>query len=223
MIRYCLVSFSLLLFVFQTEAQVQTLHNTVAKGTLNCTGGLQFKKISNISISPSNNYAFGVNYCFKHHYTIGLESNFTTVSHVNFSPSASWTSNNLLAGINVKRIDHLFKTKLGRFKIASILSVGGGAIFSSDVLIEQNQTKKSTFNQTGFYTHAGVGLRLEFFRRIFIEIKESGGYLIKNNVDLRLDNENKISSKNWYTETQIKFGIFMFINTLDKCGTCPKW
>lgn len=223
MIRYCLVNFSLLLFVFQTEAQVQTLHNTVAKGTLNCTGGLQFKEISNIHISQSNNYAFGINYCFKHHYTIGLESNLTAFTSMNFSPSASWTSKNLLTGINVQRNDHLFKTKMGKFKVASILTIGGGFVFSSDELIEQNQTKKSTFKPTGFYTNAGVGLRLEFFRRIFIEIKESGGYLVKNKVDLRLSNQNKISAKNWYIETQIKFGIFMFINTLDKCGTCPKW
>ncbi len=223
MIRYCWISFSLFLFVFQTNAQVQTLHNAVANGTLNCTGGLQFKQISNTPILPSNNYVIGINYCFKHHYTIGLESNYTAFSPMNFTPSASWESKNLLTGINVQRIDHLFKTKIGKFKIASILTIGGGGVFSSDELIEQNQTKKSSFNPTGFYTNAGVGLRLEFFRRIFIEIKESGGYLVKNKVDLRLSNQNKISTKNWYTETQLKFGVFIFINTLNKCGTCPKW
>ena len=223
MIRYCLISFSLLLFVFQIEAQVQTLHNTLAKGTLNSTFGLHYKGGSDFTFLASYNYVFGINYCFKHHFTFGLESNYMTLKHLKFSPGASWTSNNLLAGINIQRNDHLFKTKMGKFKVASILTIGGGGVFSSDVLIEQNQTKKSSFNPTGFYTNAGVGLRLEFFRRIFIEIKESGGYLVKNKVDLRLSNQNKISTKNWYTETQIKFGIFMFINSLDKCGTCPKW
>jgi hypothetical protein len=60
-------------------------------------------------------------------------------------------------------------------------------------------------------------------RRVFIEVKESGGYLVKNNVKLRLNNQNKIAYNNWYTETDIKLGMFLFINTLDKCGTCPKW
>jgi hypothetical protein len=223
MIRYCLLCIWLFTYVFQTEAQVQTLHNTLAKGTLNSTFGLHFKGSSDFTFLASNNFVFGINYCFKHHYTFGVESNYTTLKHLDFSPGAAWTSNNLLVGINIQRNDHLLKTKMGKFKIASILTIGGGSVFSNDELIEKNQTKKSAFNPTGFYTNFDAGLRLEFFRRIFIELKESGGYLVKNNVNLRLNNQKKISTKNWYTETQIKLGIFMFINTLDKCGTCPKW
>ena len=223
MIRYCLLCIWLLTYVIQTEAQVQTLHNTLAKGTLNSTFGLHYKRASDFTFLASNNYVFGINYCFKHHFTFGIESNYMTLKHLNFSPGASWTSNNLFAGINIQRNDHLFKTKMGKFKIASILMIGGGSVFSSDELNEQNQKKERTFNPTGFYTNFGAGFRLEFFRRIFIELKESGGYLVKNNVNLRLNNQNKIFTKNWYTETQIKLGIFMFINTLDRCGTCPKW
>ena len=223
MIRYCLVCFWLCMHVFQLQAQVQTLHNTLAKGTLQITGGLHYPKLSNQSFVRSNNLAFGIHYCFKHHYTIGLESNMASWKYTFASPEATWTSQDVLAGISLQRNDLLFKTKLGKFKISSLLGISSGGIFSTDRLSEQNQTKESTFGHTGFYVASAAGLRFEFMRRVFIEVKESGGYLVKNNVKLRLTNQNKIASNNWYSETHIKLGIFLFINTLDKCGTCPKW
>ena len=223
MVRYCLVSFWIFIHVFQLEGQVQTLHNSLAKGSLHIIGGLHYQTLSDQSFVRSNNFTFGINYCFKHHYTIGLESNLASWKHVFFSPEATWTSNNIIAGINLQRNDLLFKTKLGKFKITSLLGISSGGVFSADRLTEQNQTKKSTFGHTGFYVASAAGLRFEFMRRVFIEVEESGGYLVKNNVELRLNNQNKITSNNWYTETHIKLGIFMFINTLDKCGTCPKW
>lgn len=223
MIRLCFISFWIFTTFFPAEAQIQTLHNTIAKGTVNVTGGLQFKKVSGLTFIPTNHFSFGINYCFKHRYSIGVESNLTTFKKVNFAPAIPWTSQNLFIGINLQRNDLFFKTKLGKFKITSLLSISSGSIFSSDELMEEKQLKKSNFNYTGLYTTGALGLRLEFIRRFFIEVKESGGYLIKNNVNLRLNDGQKISTRNWYTETQIKLGIFMFINTLDNCGTCPKW
>lgn len=223
MIRYYSVCFWVCMYIFQLDAQVQTLHNTLAKGTLHVSGGLYFPKISEQEFIKSNNFTFGINYCFKHHYTLGLESNLSAWKHTLNSPEATWSSKNVLAGINLQRNDLLFKTKLGKFKITSIVAISGGGVFSSDTLTEQNQVKKSSFGQTGLYVSSSLGLRFEFIRRLFIEVKESGGYLVKNSVKLRLSDQNKITSNNWYTETQIKLGIFMFINTLDKCGTCPKW
>jgi len=223
MIRNCLLFFWTLFPIFQTVAQVQTLHNTLVKGTLSSSVGLQFKEASKVEFLPNNNYVFGINYCFKNRFSIGVEVNYNVFNIQDFSPGISWSSNNLLAGINLQRNDHLFKTKMGKFKIASTVNLGGGSIISNDQLNHQNLIQKSPINLTGFYMSIGGGLRFEFLRRIFLEVKESGGYLSKNNVNLRLNNQNMISTNNWFIETQIKFGIFMFINTLDKCGTCPKW
>lgn len=223
MIRYCLVCFWVCMYVYRLDAQAPTLHNTLAKGTLQIAGGLHYPKLSDQTFIASNNFAFDLHYCFKHHYTLGLTSRMSVWKHTFNSPEATWNSNNVFAGINLQRNDLLFKTKLGKCKITSVVGISGGGVFSTDVLTEENQAKKSGFSPTGMYVAGSLGLRVEFMRRIFIEVNESGGYLVKNNVKLRFNNENKITTNNWYTETQIKLGIFMFINTLDKCGTCPKW
>jgi hypothetical protein len=192
--RICCIWICVFVWIIQTQAQVQTLHNTLAKGTLNITGGANKPNFQHQDLAQPIDFSAGVNYCFKHHYTLGLEVSMP------------------FAGVLLQRNDLLFKTQLGKFKITSIVGINGGTLFS-----------KSTFNTSGFYVSGEGGLRFEFYRLLFLELKESGGYTNKNNVEIRTKYPTKITSEGWFTNTQIKLGIFMFINTLDKCGTCPKW
>jgi len=224
MFRFCVLCLCLI-FLAQnnTNAQTQTLHNTLAKGTLNISGGLHFQNIKGNNTTSSIQYSAGINYCFKHHYTLGLNANTLRINLENLQSNTFWSSENLFLGINLQRIDHLFKTQMGKFKLASILTVNGGSIFSTDEFTEQLQTKKSGFSSTGYYTSGAISLRFEFVRRLFLEATKSVGFFAKNNVNLRTQNQAKLATNSWYTDTHIKIGIFMFINTLDKCGTCPKW
>lgn len=216
---YCIVVF--LFWIINSNAQIQTLHNTLAKGTLNISGGLHFQTISTFNVENTTNYSLGINYCFKHHYTVGLEINTVNLDQIN--QHYNWHSSNLLAGINLQRNDLLFKTKLGKFKIASIVSLAEGTVFSNDQLTQNVQTITSSFRATGYYTACALGLRFECIRRFFFELKQTGGFIAKTNVNLRTQQAEKLTLDKWFTDTQVKIGIFMFINTLDKCGTCPKW
>ena len=223
MIRFCNLCLCLVVWAFPTIAQTQTLHNTVAKGTLNITGGLHIQSITGYNSKTLNNYSFEINYSFKHYYTIGFEGSSLYLTQENLQKGSTWNSENLLFGINLQRNDHLYKTQMGKFKIASILSISSGSIFSKDELTEQATISRNGFSSTGYYISGSLGLRFEFVRRLFLEVKESGGFFSKNNVNLRTKNQEQLSTNSWYVDTQIKLGIFMFINTLDKCGTCPKW
>ncbi len=223
MFRFCILCLCFILGVSNTSAQTQTLHNTLAKGTLNISGGLHFQNIKGINTTNSIQYSASINYCFKHHYTLGLNATTLGMSLENLQSTTIWSSENLFFGFNLKRNDHLFKTQMGKFKLASILSISGGSVFSADEFKEQLQTTHSGFSSTGYYASGAVGLRFEFVRRLFLEATKSIGYFAKNNVNLRTQNQVKLAINSWYVDTHIKLGIFMFINTLDKCGTCPKW
>ncbi len=223
MLRFCILCLCFILWVFQSSAQIQTLHNTVAKGTLTITGGLHFQNIKSFNTTNSTQFSSGINYCFKHYFSIGLEASSLKMEQNKQQLGTTWRSDNLFLGINLQRNDHLFKTQMGKFKLSSIVSISGGYIFSSDLLKEELQTKHSSFRSTGYYTSLALGMRFEFVRRLFLEVKESSVYLVKNNVNLRTQDQVKISTTNWCFDSQIKLGIFMFIKTLDKCGTCPKW
>ena len=218
---YCLMI--ALFWAYKVNAQIQTLHNTVAKGTLNITGGIHFINVTANNTSSTNTFTLGVNYCLKHHYSIGLEANTIDLNKINNYNGTYWHSSNLLLGFNLQRNNHLFKTQMGTFKITSILSLGGGGVFSKDQITEEKNTTYSSFNPTGYYISGAFGVRFEFMRRLFFEVKEIGGFFNKNNVNLRNKFQDKMVLNSWYVNTQIKLGIFMFINTLDKCGTCPKW
>ena len=110
-----------------------------------------------------------------------------------------------------------------KFKIASIVSLAEGTVFSNDQLTQNVQTITSSVRATGYYTACALGLRFECIRRFFFELKQTGGFIAKTNVNLRTQQAEKLTLDKWFTDTQVKIGIFMFINTLDKCGTCPKW
>ena len=193
MSRFCCICFVVVASVFQTLSQAPTLHNTLAKGTLSVTGGIHFFSVAKTEVLPVYNYAFGLNYCFKNRYTLGVEG---------------LISSSVFLGATFQRNDLLLKSKLGRFKVTSMLGLSGGNVLLSP---------------TGFYFTGSLGIRLEVARRMFLEVKESGGYLTKNNVELRTTNLASPNVYGCFSNTQIKLGIFLFINTLDKCGTCPKW
>ena len=224
MIRFFSLCICLMAWIIPGHSQVQTLHNTIAKGTLNFNGGLFFPSIKDVQIQNLNPYTFGLQYVFKHHYSFGIVgSTFNTSQQYTLTNQTIWNSTTLLLGFQLDRQDHLFKTQMGKFKITSLFGINGGIIGSRDELIEQLQVSKSAFRATGYYVSGDVGIRFEILRKVFLVVKESGGYLDKNGGELRTMNQTNLSINRWYNSTQVKLGIFMFINTLDKCGTCPKW
>lgn len=211
-------------WIIPGHSQVQTLHNTTAKGTLNVSGGLYFPSIKEVQIHNINPYTLGLHYVFKHHYSFGIvASTFNSSKLLRTSQESSWNSSSLLLGLQIDRQDHLYKTQMGKFKIATLIGINGGMVGSHDELRDQLQVSKSAFRATGYYATGDVGIRIEILRKLFLEVKESGGYLVKNAGELPTSNQTNLTMNGWYSSTKIKLGIFMFINTLDKCGTCPKW
>lgn len=191
--RFYCIIFVVITSVFQALSQAPTLHNTLAKGTFSFSGGIHFFKVSKTEVLPNYNYAFGLNYCFKNRYTLGFEG---------------LLSSSAFLGVTFQRNDLILKSKLGMLKFTSMFGLSGGNVLMTP---------------SGFYFKGSIGIRTEFARRVFLEVNESGGYLTKNNVELRTANYSTPNVYGWFVNTQLKVGIFLFVNTLDKCGTCPKW
>lgn len=156
-----------------------------------------------------------IGYVFANHFALELNAERFAWKYDN--PN-SFSNDILYARLGIFGMDKIFKTNKSKFAITGLLGLSGGPIFSNNFW--QNnliQFQKNDFN--GFGGTATIGLRFEFYKRIFLLLEEKGGVIYQS-----VKGENfRIDLVQPYIRTNLSLGVFIYERWNESCNTCPKW
>lgn len=156
-----------------------------------------------------------IGYVFANHFATDINiERFTW----NYSHNFPLINDLLYIRLGVFGMDKFFKTNKSKFAITWLLGLGAGPVFSNNKL--NNYTtlfKKNDLN--GFGINFNAGIRLEFYKRLFFTIEQTGGFIYQI---LNGDNSS-INLSQPYSRINVSFGVFIYERWNESCNTCPKW
>ncbi len=110
------------------------------------------------------------------------------------------------------------------FAVSSILYLGAGAISTKNNFTFGGNKNTETNSMSGFGITAGLGLRFEFFKYLFLQPTFGSGYIQQLNVNTRSNEANSLAKQKYvYTNANISIGFLLYIRPTNSCDSCPHW
>lgn len=111
-----------------------------------------------------------------------------------------------------------------KFALSSILYLGAGAISTKNNFTFGGNENTETNSMSGFGITAGLGLRFEFFKYLFLQPSFGAGYIQQLNVKTRSNEANSLAQQKYvYTNANISIGFLLYIRPTNSCDSCPHW
>lgn len=125
----------------------------------------------------------------------------------------------------ITRTDMLFKFgKKGQLALSSNLGAGAGALLSFNDFRFAGQEDRRTISLSGYGISAHVGLRVEFFRHIYLQSTFSAGIHHQVKVRTRPNDRSAAASHAYgYIESSTVLGALFYIRPTNGCDSCPIW
>ncbi len=136
-----------------------------------------------------------------------------------------------IKGLNYLKIefiktDRWYEAGKNNWFVASTnLGLGLGGILSTTNFTFAGKTNTTSSSyMSGFAFSAQAGIRLEFFKHLFIQSTFSGGFMQQIHVPTR-NNEPNASAKQkfGYTSFDNALGFLLYIRPTNDCNSCPHW
>jgi len=122
------------------------------------------------------------------------------------------------------RSDTWYKTPDRKFAVTTNVGVSVGGILSFNDFTFAGKKTMRTISMSGYGLSAHLGVRLEFFERIFFQASSGNGFMHQLKVRTRPnDRTERVSQKFFYSEINGVVGVFFYLNGKNGCNTCPKW
>jgi hypothetical protein len=133
-----------------------------------------------------------------------------------------------LAGMNYLRASVLFSHEIFQsnqeyLSINLNTSLSGGVIISNSQFTYNGLSNTPVTSLSGFGFSSHIGVRADFFQRIFILASFSGGYLNQGSVKLSHSGDAFAKHSMMYFSPEISLGFLVFVRPTNNCGTCPNW
>lgn len=133
-------------------------------------------------------------------------------------------------GLNYIRVE-LTRTdmlkKFGRnewFAISSNLGISAGGLLSYNDFTFAGQKNTATVSMSGYGLSLHAGLRLEFFRHIFLQTSYSGGFNHQVKVRNRPDDPSAYTRHAYgHMMWDTVLGFLIYIRPTNSCDSCPVW
>lgn len=111
------------------------------------------------------------------------------------------------------------------FVLSTNIGLGvGGILSTTDFTFAGKSNTSSSSYLSGFALSAQVGVRLEFFKHLFIQSSFSGGYMQQVHVPTRNNEPNAIAKQKFgFTSFENALGFFLYIRPTNDCNSCPHW
>lgn len=124
----------------------------------------------------------------------------------------------------VTRTDQWFATRSKDFAVSTNLGLGTGALLTYNDFRFAGQEDRHTSSLSGYGISGHIGLRLEFFKHVFLQGNFNGGFLHQLNVKTRPD-EPAARAKHHYGYGQVDavLGFLFYIRPTNDCNSCPHW
>ncbi len=112
----------------------------------------------------------------------------------------------------------------GQFALSTNLAVAAGPILSFNDFTFAGRKDMRTISLSGLGVSAGMGVRLEFFRHIFLQSTFELGYVNQMHVRTRPNDVGSYAKQQFgYAEWNTLIGFFLYLRQKNGCNTCPHW
>lgn len=122
------------------------------------------------------------------------------------------------------RTDQWYATKDKNFAFNTLMGVGAGGLLSFNDFNFAQQFDRRTISLSGYGISGHVGVRLDFFKHMYIKSSVLGGF----NQQLKV--KNRPNDARAYTRHKYGFvmfetsvGALFYIRPTNGCNTCPHW
>jgi hypothetical protein len=200
----------------------------------------QFNVHMGYYIKPKWALTFGIdrlNYFMANNQTASLSGAFSPGNHAEWNgvydnEEVQINRSNIFyrqeAGMNYLRVgilhtQELFQSKKGEVVLSLNTGIGTGLLLSNSVFTYDGLTNTPTSGTSGFGLSGHVGLRADFFQRLFLQTTFSGGMLKQGNIQLDQAGNANASHTMGYFSPEIALGFLVYVRPTNNCGTCPQW
>jgi hypothetical protein len=173
---------------------------------------------------------------FQNNQRVELEGTFAPGSHSEYSGSvneeiiltrdqfniAQSSGINFLS-IGVQRNDLLLKSRKSEFAFHTLYGIQVGPLITQVDYTFDNYTAPGVSSLSGIGVAASIGVRLEFFQYIYLQLELDGGILNQNNIRLSENESTAGEQVIGFISPSIQLGFNVFARPKNGCGTCPKW
>ncbi len=127
--------------------------------------------------------------------------------------------------LGLTRTDHLFALGSQRnFLVSSNIGANLGALVSNSTFNFAGKNETGTTSLSGISFSGNVGLRFEFFKKMYLLTNFTTGYHNQFSIRTR---EAELNAKAiqgvWFTQFNAAIGMLFYIRPTNDCSTCPVW
>lgn len=128
-----------------------------------------------------------------------------------------------IISLGVQRNDMLGRTKKAEFAMHVLYGLKAGIILTNaEYTYDQNTTKDLT-SLSGFALTADLGVRMDFFQYIYLQLGINGGLINQSQLMLSTNSSTTAKQVVGFISPNISLGFAIFASTKNNCGTCPQW
>lgn len=128
-----------------------------------------------------------------------------------------------LITLGVQRMDQLVSSRDKNASIHSVLEGKVGPVVSGVDYTFGNAQYNRVTSLSGWNAAFAAGLRFDFFQRIYLLTRFSGGHAAQNNIRLSNNGKNTAAQNPFYFAAELSAGITFSTSSGSKCSTCPDW
>lgn len=126
--------------------------------------------------------------------------------------------------LQISRVDLWYRTKKnGWFGLSSLAGISSGMILSYNDLNFGGEFTRRTISVSGYGISGHVGIRLEFWKHLFIQTNVAGGFMHQTRVKTRPTGTDHAKQKFGYIASETAIGVLFYIRPTNDCNTCPRW
>lgn len=108
--------------------------------------------------------------------------------------------------------------------LSTLVGLGVGGLVSDNTFLFTGKQDQKLRSFSGFAASAHIGVRLEFFKHLFIQSNFSGGIMGQSHVRTRANDPNAFANQNFgYVQFDTNLGFLLYIRPTNNCNTCPVW
>lgn len=216
-------------FPFDPAQQLNPLNAT--QGQYNVRAGYYFKNHYSVSIGFDK-----LKYVVRPNDEVLLTGNFNPGENsfgkfmndpIEINPSTFFYSNSGLyyLRIELSKSDQWFAAgDRQQFIVSTVCGIGLGGLISDNSFLLNGIQDEKLRSLSGVAVSGHLGVRLEFFKHLFIQTNFSGGLMAQTHVRTRSSNLNSFADQRFgYMQFDSNIGYLFFIRPTNSCNSCPVW
>ena len=126
--------------------------------------------------------------------------------------------------LELTKVKNIVRNRMDNFTMSYLLGLSSGAILSFNDFTFGGKKDASTVSLSGLGISVHTGMRLEFFKHVFLQTNVSTGFIRQMSVRTRSTDYGAFAKQSFgYLEGNIVLGALFYIRPTNSCDSCPVW